>query len=337
MGNFYANVILRELDLESVTSAVAALKRRAYVAKQGNATVVFDEGCDRQDTGEIERLAAALSKRLGCTALAFCNHDDDVLWYVLVDGGRVLDRYDSFPGYFDSGPEAPKGGDAARLSAAFGVAGREPEIAALLQRKHREVRFEIDRHSKLLELLELPTDLGVLGYGYVSRGELASAVSGGGFRAVGGAPEPDAAEAPPSRADDAAPQLDPKTLAALQAEGAEVMIHAARLAFNTVDVPDRFAAVLGSGRTSGYTLLLRLQRYIQAKKLAQPLGMVRADAVLADILGEQEFHYLALARLVARAFDVPPLDAADRAAFESRDAAIMLRFAAAMRRATEDK
>ena len=336
MGNFYTNIVLRELDLDIVTTAVEALQRRAYVAKEGSATVVFDERCDDQDLREVERLATTLSKRLGCTALAFCNHDDDVLWYVLVDGGRVLDHYDSFPGYFDGGPEAPKGGDAARLCAAFGAAGREREVEDLLQRRHREVGFEIDRHRRLLELLDLPADLGVLGYGYVSRGELASSMNGGTLRAVGGAPQPDEADASPPGARAAVPQLDPKTLAALQAEGAEMMMHAARLAFSAVEVPDRFAAVLGSGKTSGYALLLRLQRYVRARKLLRPSGMIKADDVLADILGAREFHYVALARLLVRALDIPALSAADRAALESGNAAIMLRFSEAVRRATEE-
>jgi len=65
--------------------------------------MVFDAICDDQDPDKVERFAPALSKALSCIALAVWNHDDDVLWYALVENGSVVDPYDSNPSYFSGG------------------------------------------------------------------------------------------------------------------------------------------------------------------------------------------------------------------------------------------
>src|SRR5947209_14769763 len=108
MGNFYANVTLRTADADGAASILDELERTAFVTVVGDITVVYDEKCDEQDLEELERLAGALSKRLKCAALAVCNHDDDVLWYALVENGAAVDTYDSNPGYFEGSAAEPR-------------------------------------------------------------------------------------------------------------------------------------------------------------------------------------------------------------------------------------
>ena len=124
MGNFYTNIVVTESRTEAVTAAVEALERRAYVVTNGRATLVFDERCDRQDVDELQRLAGMLSKQLHCAALAFCNHDDDILWYALAQNGQVVDTYDSFPGYFTGGS------DTSRLPCDSTARSTRPNVAA---------------------------------------------------------------------------------------------------------------------------------------------------------------------------------------------------------------
>lgn len=171
MGNFYTNITLRHADAAAVADALSTLGRSAYVAPVVHDTVVvFDEATERQDPDELARLAAALSERLDCAALGVLNHDDDVLHYTLHEPGRAPDAYDSAPGYFDGSDQAPSGGDAERLRAAFGR-GERGALERVL-RGPEVSRMAIDQHAALVELLGLhPAAVGT-GYTYLERGEL---------------------------------------------------------------------------------------------------------------------------------------------------------------------
>ena len=330
MGNFYANIVLRDADLDAVAELLDTLGRRAYVAHDGRSAVVYDERCDEQDLEALEQLARTLSAKLDRTAIAFCNHDDDVLWYALVEGGKVTDKYESDPSYFEGGESrgTSSGGDARRLCEAFGVPARRDDVEQLLRASRRDVGFEIDRHVKLLEQLELAPELAILGYGYVGGGELSLDDGRVAFRAVGGAPDPfePGAGSPNAKAASVGPTAE--GLSAMQAEASEIMKNGATLAFSEVDIPPRFSRILGKGRVNGYTALLRLQLYIVRNKLSPSPSMeiIYADDAVAELLGERKFHYIALARLLVRALGVPPLSAAHEAAMKAGDAAFYLRF-----------
>ena len=335
MGNFYTNIVVRETDVDAVAASLEALGRNAYVAEDELCSVVYDDECENQDIKELERLATDLSKRLRCPALAFLNHDDDVLWYALVLDGRVADRYNSFPAFDDSGGDTPEGGDAARLCAAFDAADQVAPVADLLRRDHMEVGFEVGRHSALLELLGLPPDLATLGYNYVVQGDLQDSVPDAILRAVGNAPpfEETAPQPPAARA------VDPAQAAARVAEAMDTHRHYAALAITEVDIPPRFAKLLGSGRVNGFTAFSRAQRYIAAKGLmssAQP-GMVQADDLLADLFGgERQVSVLAIPRLLIRALGIPPLSDADAAQLHQRDSALFRKYQHGMQRAVQD-
>ena len=189
MGNFYTNVVLSGAELDATVAALESMRRRAYVAADGDVVFVYDERCDDQDSKELERLASELSRKLNVPAVAFGNHDDDILWYALADGGKIVDRYDSYPGYFDGAADpVPAGGDARRLCAALGASAEAEVVEAVLRKGRDDVTFEVDRHVELLELLGVRPDLAVLGYTYVAQGEMADNAPDVSVRTVGGAP-----------------------------------------------------------------------------------------------------------------------------------------------------
>jgi hypothetical protein len=232
MGNLYANIVLRTTAADSVAAALTDLRRRAFIASDASAVVVFDEACDAQDLDELQRLAGALSKRLTCVALASCNHDDDVLWYVLVEHGEVVDIYNSNPSYFDGREAGPTGGDAARLCAAFDVARERAAVEGVLRASHRHVGLEIDRHQALQRLLRLPESLSLLGYRYVQRRELAHDPAAPTLRAVGCPMPHEQVAVGRERSTEDVNSMAAETRAAIEREGMDLMWHSYALALS---------------------------------------------------------------------------------------------------------
>ncbi len=175
MGNFYANITLRGPAQEQIMDLLKQLRKRAYVSPNvGGFTVLCEEQCDTQETGIIHVLASSLSARLACPALAVLNHDDDVLWYRLYDQGRMVDEYDSAPGYFDGTASKPNGGNARLLCELMG-SSKTGRAAAVLRKSSGWVvgyTFAVQRHEDLLRALDMPAFGAGLGYEYLERGEL---------------------------------------------------------------------------------------------------------------------------------------------------------------------
>ena len=312
MGNFYTNIVVRDDHLDAVAATLERRKRRAYVAAASKYTIVFDEACDHQDLDEIERLATLLSAQHG-PAFGVCNHDDDVLWYALAVGGRVVDRYNSLPSYFDEGGDDPEGGDAERLCTAFGRSDRRADVDALLRRRHKEIGLEVDRHLDLCRLLDLPTESVGLGYSYVSQGEFASETAV--LKAVGGAPEPAAETSSPQHGN-----LE-GTPAALLAEDIAALLQ------SEIEIPSRFSHVLGSGRTNAMLALERLKGYIAMHRMIRvgPPTTVSGDAFTEEVLGVRDLHFSNLTRVFCERFAVPPLSEEEKRAMASGDAAFLRR------------
>ena len=187
MGNFYTNVVVRSSDADRAVKVLESQKRTAYVASVDEMTFVYDEKCEDQNVKDLMALARLLSKGTGAPALAALNHDDDVLWLALAEGDSVTNIYNSYPAFSDEGSDEPMVRDIARLCAAFGVPERAAEVETLLAASHEEVLFEIGRHEKLLELLEVSA-IGLTGYNYVYEDGLPE--EGVAIRATGGAPLP---------------------------------------------------------------------------------------------------------------------------------------------------
>ena len=185
MGNFYGNITLQTADTDAVVKTLGDLGRDAYVAPASEYTVVYDE--HELSEKETRKILAALTERLSCAGLAVAVVDDDVLGYLLGDRGKVVDEYDSNPGLRDTGMDPPSGGDVARLCAAFGLAGKEDEVRAILQ--NTDVALEVHRHEALVEALGFPGAAVGMGFTYLAQGEAEDA----GITeliTVGNAPDP---------------------------------------------------------------------------------------------------------------------------------------------------
>ena len=186
MGAFYTNVTVRHADVDAVIAVLEKLGRDAFVAPaQNGAVVVFDAHIESQDAKDIDRLASPISKRLRCAALLALNHDDDLLYYALLEGGRLIDEYNSRPGYFDGTEQEAAGGDARKLAAAFGVPDRADRLDHLLH--GADYTFETERHAALVQLLGLPPSAVGSGYDTISQGELPEGVLESELRVVGAA------------------------------------------------------------------------------------------------------------------------------------------------------
>lgn len=176
MGNFYVSFALRDVEPPAVAASLQQRNRKAFVTPVTNGFLyVYDEQCDSQDAEDIERLATELSSQLETAVLAVLNHDDDILMYWLCDKGELVDAYNSFPGYFDSGEDdadegvLPRGGDAAKLVRTLGAATSARKVHEVLRadNEREEYVFAVDRHIALANLLGLRTEHCYLGYRYV--------------------------------------------------------------------------------------------------------------------------------------------------------------------------
>jgi hypothetical protein len=180
VGNFYTNITLAGVTQTAVATALAG--RRSIVTPVNHDTVVvFDEACSGQDVKALSALTSALSKVLDCPALAFLNHDDDVLCFELYLGGKLVDEYNSSPGYFEAAedPPRPTGGDATKLCEAFGAS--DPEKVERILRKSLldadRYTFEFQRHLDLVQSLNIsPFSVGV-SYGDFDEDQLPDGLS----------------------------------------------------------------------------------------------------------------------------------------------------------------
>jgi hypothetical protein len=74
--------------------------------------VVYDDACDR-DPAMLRRLATELSDRSGAVVIAIGVEYDEVVRFVLLEAGRVVDEYLSVPEHYGALPP----GDAIALAA----------------------------------------------------------------------------------------------------------------------------------------------------------------------------------------------------------------------------
>src|SRR5262245_20371151 len=136
MGLFYSNLTVYPPTRPALLAELQLLRRIAFLSPSVHGhTVVFDKAIDEQDTEAIERLGRGITKALSCSALAAVLHDDDVLYLWLFQKGRLRDRYDSAPAYFDphSKPRPPEGGNAKLICKAFDRLEQEEGVEQLLR------------------------------------------------------------------------------------------------------------------------------------------------------------------------------------------------------------
>ena len=118
-GRSYGSIHVQTDDLAAVERAVHQLVPRLPGHSQGSLVApprggwiaVYDDVCDR-DPSMLRRLAKELSDRLG-VVLAIGVEHEEVVRFVLLEGGRVVDEYLSVPEHY--GPLPP--GDVIALAA----------------------------------------------------------------------------------------------------------------------------------------------------------------------------------------------------------------------------
>ena len=130
----------------------------------------FRRGVGRTRSADDLQPRRAAVWRSQLRGLAVLNHDDDILWYQLYADGKLVDEYDSTPGYFDSAaePSAPAGGDARKLCSALGSTNAA-EVERILRKSGFDddgYTFAFERHTDLVRALGI-TEFGV-GTSYAS-------------------------------------------------------------------------------------------------------------------------------------------------------------------------
>jgi hypothetical protein len=157
-----------------LTQHLTRLGREAYLSPTVNRiTVVYDNESEA-DYAALDALASRLSQHFACPALATIVQDSDLFLYRLYDHGQVIDEYNAAPGYYDdSRRDAPRGGDAAALCAAFGIPQAVQAVEALLQRpgideddddKGVDYLAGEDLHRELVAALGFPSFAAGIGY-----------------------------------------------------------------------------------------------------------------------------------------------------------------------------
>lgn len=120
VGRSFGSIHVQTDDLGAVERAVAQFVPRLPGGSSGSRveppgggwTRVYDEACDR-DPSALRRLATELSDRMGAVVIAIGVEHDEVVRFVLLEAGRVVDEYLSVPEHY--GPLPP--GDAIALAA----------------------------------------------------------------------------------------------------------------------------------------------------------------------------------------------------------------------------
>lgn len=171
MGGMWTSLTVRAASQEAVVAVLRKLHRTAFVGPCESGWVsVFDEQCEQQSETDTVGLGCDVTRLLGMPGLAILVHDGDMLCSWVFRDGNLIDRYDSWPGYFHGLDPRPQGGDAKAACKALGL----PDCSRRLHEALHEADDYTDGltlHERILGALGLPeTSLG-LGYGYVARGE----------------------------------------------------------------------------------------------------------------------------------------------------------------------
>jgi ribosomal protein S18 acetylase RimI-like enzyme len=119
-GRSFGSIHVQSDDLGGVERAVQQFVPRLPGGSGGSSVtppyngwiVVYDDACDR-DPSVLRRLATELSERTGAVVIAIGVEHEQVVRFVLLEAGRIVDEYLSVPEHY--GPLPP--GDAIALAA----------------------------------------------------------------------------------------------------------------------------------------------------------------------------------------------------------------------------
>jgi ribosomal protein S18 acetylase RimI-like enzyme len=119
-GRSYGSIHVQSDDLTAVERAVQQFVPRLPGRSRGSTVTpphngwitVYDDACDR-DPALLRRLATELSDRMGAVAIAIGVEHEQVVRFVVLEAGRVVDEYLSVPEHYGALPP----GDAIALAA----------------------------------------------------------------------------------------------------------------------------------------------------------------------------------------------------------------------------
>ena len=140
-GRSYGAIHVQTDDLAAVERAVHQFvprlpgKSRGSTVSQprGGWIAVYDDVCDR-DPSMLRRLAKELSERLGAVVLALGVEHEEVVRFVLLEAGRVVDEYLSVPEHYGALPPGDVIALAANPRVVARLTGADPGVIRAVAR-----------------------------------------------------------------------------------------------------------------------------------------------------------------------------------------------------------
>lgn len=169
MGSFFTNVHIRTDDDNGVAEAAAAYGS-AYLTDSSNGWIsLYPEATESQDYDSLIAVAVHMSKLFKCAAIGMLCHDSDIFQYILCENGKVVDQYNSAPGYFEGADFEPSGGNVDALLRV--TTNSEATREMFLDTLHQEVTFAEDTVSEFAELMGIDAERALVGFTYAEQGE----------------------------------------------------------------------------------------------------------------------------------------------------------------------
>ena len=140
-GRSYGAIHVQTDDLAAVERAVHQFVPRLPGKSQGSTVspprggwiAVYDDVCDR-DPSMLRRLAKELSERLGAVVLALGVEHEEVVRFVLLEAGRVVDEYLSVPEHYGALPPGDVIALAANPRVVARLTGADPGVVRAVAR-----------------------------------------------------------------------------------------------------------------------------------------------------------------------------------------------------------
>ncbi|MEA2386643.1 MAG: hypothetical protein QOJ22_817 [Thermoleophilaceae bacterium] len=156
-GRSYGAIHVQTDDVAAVERAVHQFVPRLPGRSRGSTVseprggwiAVYDDVCDR-DPSLLRRLAKELSERLGAVVLSLGVEHDEVVRFVLLEAGRVVDEYLSVPEYYGTLPPGDVIALAANPRVVARLTGAEPAVVRAVARTAASPR-ELPPARELLE------------------------------------------------------------------------------------------------------------------------------------------------------------------------------------------
>ncbi len=173
MGAFYGSIHIRTENSDAVQKALD------QVAKEANCRFLLGSPLSGwisvfpNDSGQNDRISVEIAKRLPHDIFHLIVHDDGIFGYFFYRDGKLIDRYNSCPDYFEEVSDEDKQQCQGRPEL-FQYLLPKPESldklkALLIADKNIEIVFEHERMAQFVELLGLQNALS--SYEYLQAGE----------------------------------------------------------------------------------------------------------------------------------------------------------------------